>query len=67
MYNSIETFIDEQNSIYYLNNSLIHGSHMSNFIFHELSIQKIIELLLSFNRSIKPATRFLTKTSKLSI
>ena len=34
---------------------------MSNFIFHELSIQKIIELLLSFNRSIKPATRFLTK------
>ena len=40
MYNSIQNLNNEQNNIYYLNNSLIHGSHMSNFIFHELSIQK---------------------------
>ena len=64
MYNSIQKLNNDQNSINYLNNSLIHGSNMSNFIFHELSIQKMIELLLCFNRSIKPATRFLTKTSK---
>ena len=32
-----------------------------------VSIQKMIELLLSFNRSIKPATRFRIKTSKLSV
>ena len=68
MYNSIEKINNEQNSIDYLSNSLIRGSHMSNFIFHELSIQKkIIELLLSFNRSKKPSARFLTKTSNLSI
>ena len=40
---------------------------MSNFIFHELSIQLIIELFLTLNRSIKPTTRFLTKISKLSM
>ena len=47
--------------------SLIHGFHMSNFIFQELSMQLIIELLLTFNRSIKPTKRFLTKISKLSM
>ena len=41
--------------------NLLLGFHMSNFIFHELSMQLIIELLLTFNRSIKPTTRFLTK------
>ena len=42
---------------------------MSNFIFRELSIQLvlIIELLLTFNRSIKSTIRFLTKISKLSV
>ena len=40
---------------------------MVNFIFHELSMQLIIELLLTFNRSIKPTIHFLTKTSKLSM
>ena len=48
-------------------NNLIHGFHISNFIFHELSMQLIIELLLTFNRSIKPTTRFLIKISKLSM
>ena len=41
--------------------------HISNFIFHELSMQLIIELLLTFNRSMKPTTRFLIKISKLSM
>ena len=54
MYNNIQKLNNEQNSIYYLNNSLIHRSNMSKLIFRELSIQKIIELLLSFNRSMRP-------------
>ena len=45
----------------YLYNNLIRGFHISNFIFHELSMQLMIELLLTFNRSIKPTTRFLIK------
>ena len=40
---------------------------MSNFIFHELSIQLIIELLPTFNRTIKPTTCFLSKILKLSM
>ena len=67
MYNSIEKLNNAQNNIYYLNNSLIDESIMSHFIFHELSKQKIIELLISFNHSIKSAKRFLTKTTKVSI
>ena len=51
----------------YMYNNLIHGFHISNFIFHELSMQLIIELLLTFNRSIKSTTRFLIKISKLSM
>ena len=54
-------------AIYYLYNSLIHELHISNFIFHELSMQLIIELLLTFNRSKKPTSRFLTKISKISM
>ena len=56
-----------KNTMYYLYNSLIHGFHISNCIFHELSIQLIIEFSLTFNRSVKPTTRFLTKISKLSM
>ena len=41
-------------------NSSIHGFHTSNYIFHVLAMQLIFELLLTFNRSIKPNTRFLT-------
>ena len=52
---------NEQNRVYYLNNNVVHGSHMSNFVFPELSI---IESLLSFNSLIKPSARFLTKLSK---
>ena len=51
----------------FLYNSLIHGFHISNCIFHELSIQLIIKFSLTFNRSVKPTTRFLTKISKLSM
>ena len=56
-----------KNTIYYLYNNLIHAFHMLNFIFHKLSMQLIINLLLTFNRSIKPTIRFLTKISKLSL
>ena len=56
-----------KNTMYYLYDSLIHRFHMSNFIFHELSIQLIFEFSLTFNRSVKPTTRFLTKISKLSM
>ena len=56
-----------KNTICYLYNHLVHGFHISNFIFHELSMQLIIELLLTFNRSIKPTTRFPIKISKLSM
>ena len=45
---------------------LIHGFHMSNLIFHNLSMQLIIALVLTFNHLIKPTTRFLTKILKLS-
>ena len=54
-------------NFYKLYNSLIQGFHISNCIFHELSIQLIIEFSLTFNRSVKPTTRFLTKISKLSM
>ena len=40
---------------------------MLNFISHVLSMQLIIELLLTFNRSIEPTTRFLIKISKQSM
>ena len=53
-------------TIYYLINSLIHGFHMSNFIFYELSMQLIIEFLLTLNRSVK-TIRFLIKILKLSM
>ena len=57
-----------KNTIYYLYNNLMHRCHnMSNPIFHELSIQLIIELLLTFNRSIKPTARFPTNISKPSM
>ena len=56
-----------KNTIYFLYNSLIHGFHMSNFVSHELSVQLIIEFLLTYNRLVKPTTRFLTKISKLSM
>ena len=46
---------------YYLYNSLVHGSHMSNFLLHELSMQLIIDFFLVFNRLIKHLRRFLTK------
>ena len=57
----------KKNTIYNLYNSLIHGFYISNFIFHELSMQLIIEFSLTFNRSVKSTTRFLTKISKLSM
>ena len=57
----------KKNTIYYLYNILIHRFHNSNLIFHELSIQLIIEFLQTFNRLVKPTTRFLTKISKLSM
>ena len=41
-----------QSNIYYLNTSLIHGSRVSDSIFHELSVQTTIEILLAFTRSI---------------
>ena len=40
-----------KNAMYYLYNNLIHGFHISNFIFHELSMQLMIELLLTFNKT----------------
>ena len=46
--------ICEKIQFYYLYNSLINGFHISNCIFHELSIQLIIEFSLTFNRSVKP-------------
>ena len=52
----------KKNTIYYLYNSLIYGFNTSNFIFHELLIQIIIKFLLTFNRSVKPTTGFLTKS-----
>ena len=61
-----------KNTIYCLHNirqfmDPVHGFHMSSFIFHELSMQLIIELLLTFIRSIKQTIRFLSKISKLSM
>ena len=56
-----------KNTMYYLYNSLIHGFRISNFIFYELSIQLIIKFSLTFNRSVKLTTRFLTKIAKLSM
>ena len=38
---------------------------MANLIFHKILMELIIELLLNFNRSVKPTTRFLIKISKL--
>ena len=52
---------------YYINNNSFHGLQISNLNTQELLMHFIIVFSQLFNRSVKPNSRFLIKTSKLSI